>query len=151
MKYKKSSFDLGAMIYYAMVSIFILVFIMFTYLFIINGFSTNIVYTSRGAESAVLINRALYSPNCFAYYDIDTLRTYPGVIDLNKFNQENFDKCLDSDKIVSLILKDGNNNEIKKIDNQISSISEYGGEKAIFIYDNGLKTAYLEFMFKDDS
>jgi hypothetical protein len=150
MKNKKSSFDLGALVYYAMISIFILVLILFTYLFITNGFIMNIVYTPRGVESSVLITRALYSPTCFTYYDLHTLRSYPSVIDINKFTQENFDLCLDSDKIVSLTLKDQNENIIKQLNNKIVSPSLYGGEKAVFVYDKGLKPMVLEFRFKED-
>lgn len=151
MKFKKASYDLGAMLYYIMISIFILVFIMFTYLFITNGFVLNISYLSRGAESSVLINRVLYSQNCFAYYDTLTMRTHPLIIDVNKFNQENFEKCLDSDKIESLVLKQNNGSVFKILRNPLVDDAFNSGEKPVFLYDKKMKPMILEIRFRDDT
>jgi hypothetical protein len=151
MRFKKSSFDLGAMLYYVMVSIFILVFGLFVFLFVTNGFTLNIVYTPRGVESSILVNRVIYSSNCFTYYDPDTLRAYPSIFDMDKFTQDNFENCLNSDKIVSLILKDKNDNIIKQLNNKKNSDWTLSGEKLIFIYDNGLKEMKLDIRLKDDS
>ena len=148
---KKAGFGLAAMVYYAMVSIFILTLIMFTYLFIINGFKLNIIYQPSGIEENVLVNRVIYSSNCFIYYDVDTFRSYPGVIDINKFNQENFDTCLDTNKIVRLTLKDHEENIIKELRKEDNVDETLGGEKFVFIYDNGLKPAVLDFRFLEDN
>lgn len=148
-KKRRGSFDVSAMIFYLMTTLFILVLIMFTFLYIIGGFKINITYTARGMESSLLTHRILYSPNCFAYYDNHLLRTYPGVIDINKFTQENFNNCLDSDKIVSLTLKDEHGNEIKTLTNSNSNIAEIGGEKPVFVYDKGLKVMLLEIKIKE--
>lgn len=150
MKSKKGSFDLGAMLYYSMVGIFILVILLFTYLFVINGFKLNLVYHARGIDESLLINRVIYSSNCFAYYDVETFRTYPSVIDINKFNNDVFEKCLDSDKIHSITLIDENYNVIKNISNP--NVNEYttSGPKSVYVYDNGLKFMFLEIKLKEE-
>ena len=42
------------------------------------------------------------SPDCFAYYDADSKRTYPGITDIDKFTQSRMQACYnvakDSDK-----------------------------------------------------
>jgi hypothetical protein len=148
---KKASFDVGAMLYYVMISIFTIVLTLFVYLFIINGFKHQIAFTPRGMESSILVTKALYSPDCFVYYDVETLRSYPGVIDINNFNQERFNLCFNTDKVVSLILKDENENIIKQINNEKISDSKISGNKKIFLYDKELKNAILEIRLKDDT
>jgi len=44
-------------------------------------------------EMTILINRFLNSPDCLAYKDKETGRTYSGVIDLEKFNDKTLEKC----------------------------------------------------------
>ncbi len=39
-----------------------------------------------------IAQRALYSPNCFVH--VDSNRVYPGIIDAEKFTQENLDSCM---------------------------------------------------------
>ena len=46
-------------------------------------------------EHSVLKQRLIYDKNCLAYEDE---RVYPGVIDLNKFNQERINKCFSTEK-----------------------------------------------------
>jgi len=45
-------------------------------------------------EASLLIDRMIYSRNCFSYYDDDLLRPFPGIIDLDKFTSENLDSCI---------------------------------------------------------
>ncbi len=45
-------------------------------------------------EASLLIDRMIYSKNCFSYYYDDLKRPYPGVIDLEKFTSENLDSCI---------------------------------------------------------
>lgn len=151
MKFKKAgSDDLAAMLYYSMVGAFILTILLFTYLFVVNGFKLNIVYLTRGIDESLLINRGIYSSNCFAYYDVETFRTYPSVIDIKKFNYENFEKCLNSNRIHSLALIDENYIEIKKITNP--KVNEYtkSGAKSVYVYDNGLKFMFLEIKLNEE-
>jgi hypothetical protein len=42
---------------------------------------------SRQVESNILINRILFSKDGIAYYDVSLGRSYPGIIDLKKFEE----------------------------------------------------------------
>lgn len=148
-KNRKGSFDVGNLMYYILPSLFVLMLILLAFMFIINGFKLDISYFPRGMQSSILTYRTMYSSNCFAYYDVDLLRTYPGVIDIDKFNQETFDNCLDSNKIVSLTLKD-ENEVIKVLTNRRPMLPEYGGSKDVLVYDKGIKIMSLDFQFKSD-
>ncbi len=60
--------------------------------FIMTKETIDIVDIPENLERDILIQRFLSSPDCFTYQDKETLRFYPGIIDLEKFTQENFDK-----------------------------------------------------------
>jgi hypothetical protein len=47
----------------------------------------------KGLETNLLLNRLIYSPDCLSYQD-DTLTHKPGIIDLQKFNEANLNRCL---------------------------------------------------------
>ena len=44
-------------------------------------------------EITILVNRFLNSPDCLAYQDKETGRTYLGIIDLEKFSDKTLKKC----------------------------------------------------------
>src|SRR3989344_4492949 len=54
---------------------------------------TDIADIPKDLEMDIFIQRFLNNPECFAYEDREISRVYPGVIDLEKFKQENLDKC----------------------------------------------------------
>src|SRR3989338_2447348 len=56
--------------------------------FIISKETISIADIPKGLEEYVFIQRFLSSQDCFAYQDKETLRIYPGIIDLEKFKQE---------------------------------------------------------------
>ena len=67
-----------------------LLFIIFAYMY------TNLVDTaldSHRINDQITIKRILYSPNALAYKDEITERVYPGIIDIQKANQPNFEKA----------------------------------------------------------
>ncbi len=66
-------------------------FIMFSYA--ISKEVSSTTYIPDNLEATILINRFLNSPECLAYQDKETGRTYLGVIDLEKFNGETLKKC----------------------------------------------------------
>ena len=46
------------------------------------------------AQSQILINRFVYSPNCFSYTNPEFNRAYPGVVDLQRFDQKVLAECV---------------------------------------------------------
>ena len=64
--------------------IIFLTVVVLSIVFIVRGFVVIEVDVSA-TESYILINRFIYSPNLFIYYDAGLERNYPGTIDLDKF------------------------------------------------------------------
>ena len=56
--------------------------------FILSKETINTAKIPPGLEEYIFIQRFLSSQDCFAYQDKETLRIYPGIIDLEKFKQE---------------------------------------------------------------
>ena len=45
-----------------------------------------------------LSQRILFSPDCFVYEDTELGKPIPGIMDFNKFTQENMDRCFVNEK-----------------------------------------------------
>lgn len=52
----------------------------------------------QDVKNLILVKRILYSPDSISYVDPDTGRTFPGIIDLDKFNDEILNKSFNLDK-----------------------------------------------------
>jgi hypothetical protein len=48
----------------------------------------------KNSEGNILINRLISSPGCLAYTDKTLGRSYPGIIDLSRFNPETLNNCI---------------------------------------------------------
>lgn len=48
----------------------------------------------KPAEGNILLNRLIFSPGCLAYTDTVLNRSYPGIVDMAKFNSSNLDSCM---------------------------------------------------------
>ncbi len=53
---------------------------------------------SHNIENKILVQRILYSEDLLAYKDKDTLRVYPGIVDLKKFSTEHLEEGIDLTK-----------------------------------------------------
>jgi len=137
---KGSGFLLGKKpIYFIIVAFFLfIVFILFSYL-ILGNISSTITFPEN-IETTVLINRFLNSPECFAYQDEETGRIYTGIIDLDKFSNENLNECYSADEYSPrAFMMDLNNDDYQKSvltsnwkTKKINRISQY-----VIIYDKG--------------
>ncbi|MBT3463803.1 hypothetical protein HN451_02345, partial [archaeon] len=47
---------------------------------------------THGVENLIVIKRMIYSPELLTFQDPITKRTYPGIIDINKFNVDQLEK-----------------------------------------------------------
>jgi len=102
---KKGAYDLGRKALYYVVAIMIisLIFVYTSnaiYKYQINGLENldNVVGTAT-------INKV---NSCFYYEDKETGRIYANTVDMEKFKQENLEKCTDTPMMVSLIKFSGN-------------------------------------------
>ncbi len=69
-----------------MLSIYIVVIYVMISTYLARSVQTNEI------ENNVLFSRLLYGGNCITY--TDELKSYPGIIDINKINDVNLNKCL---------------------------------------------------------
>ena len=112
----------------------ILVVVTFAILYIINLYSANVLDT-HGVEELILMKRLTYSRECFAYSDES--RTYPGIIDLNKFSNEIAVKCveiLNNEQKFRARLEDDKGELVKEISNseKLDELGLCGIEKKPF-------------------
>ncbi|MCX6709839.1 MAG: hypothetical protein NTV63_02685 [Candidatus Woesearchaeota archaeon] len=70
-----------------------LVMLFLSYVFFANAFVSTKTYVGP-VEAKVYSNAILYSKNCFSSYDDELDRVYPGTIELERVNNEIFEKCL---------------------------------------------------------
>ena len=88
---KKSSISGRKVLFYAIFSVVAAVTAMLILYFVSSGKSA-IAEIPFGLEDYLTTQRFMNSPMCFAFQD-ESSRTYPWIIDTEKFNQENLDKC----------------------------------------------------------
>ena len=94
---KRGSYILGKKPAYFIICLFFLTFSFLIFGFIIKSQLSSTTTFPDNLETTILINRFLNSPECFAYQDKEIDRTYLGVIDLEKFNKKNLEKCYFTD------------------------------------------------------
>ena len=110
---KKGSVILGEETIKMLPRIFLTGFVLF-FIFLILG-----VYLARDVrtedlERSLLIKRLFYDQNCFSFTDE---RSYPGIIDLSKFQEERLEKCAFKENIgYKLDLREMNGDSIKSVD-----------------------------------
>ncbi len=74
--------------------ILFLVVLMFAIMLLIRSF-VNTTIDSSELQANIFANRILYSPNAVSYFDPDTQRVYPGIVDADKINAAINDKSLE--------------------------------------------------------
>jgi hypothetical protein len=90
---KKGQYTLGhKWLYYAIAIFLITVMLLFFRAKIQNDIIMETACLEE-VEYELIMTEALFSQNCFAYYDEDLQRTIEGSIDFDKFNEETFNDC----------------------------------------------------------
>jgi len=84
-------------IYWMLIGVVITV-VVFVFALILINHQNRLTSVSPRLNADFLAHRFLANSDCFAYQDKDTGRTYPGIIDLNKFTTEQMNKCYLPDK-----------------------------------------------------
>lgn len=95
---------------------FIIIFFYTIYAFASYGTKTTL--DIQKTKDLLFTERIIYSPSAFIYTNPVTKRSYPGIIDPERFNQEVLDKALNYSKnniAAKLTLKNLDNNETKEI------------------------------------
>ncbi|HII15112.1 MAG TPA: hypothetical protein HA362_02260 [Nanoarchaeota archaeon] len=92
---KKASYDFSRKAIYFIVVLFVLTFIFLYMHGAIVNYNKIAVQKEAAIAGVVLAQEAIMSPKCFAYVDAATGRAYPGMIDLEKFNSEGKQRCME--------------------------------------------------------
>ena len=122
--------------------------------FIISKETISIADIPKGLEEYVFIQRFLSSQDCFAYQDKETLRIYPGIIDLEKFKQEKLEDkednlCYKFKKDVPEFRLKINDKIIQTSDNFDSIKKKNTIKKSILIFKEGkFENAGLEIQYE---
>jgi len=130
LKLNKGQYTIGHKWLYYVIALFLITIMVLFFRGEIQGKMIDSTLCLEDVEKQLIVTETLYSPDCFAYFDEELQRTFPGIIDLSKFNQETFDSCFKYiDQDVKLEI-----GEIIVGDNLTSKDSE---TKLIQVYDEG--------------
>ena len=122
--------------------------------FILSKETINTAKIPPGLEEYIFIQRFLSSQDCFAYQDKETLRIYPGIIDLEKFKQEKLEDkednlCYKFKKDVPEFRLKINDKIIQTSDNFDSIKKKNTIKKSILIFKEGkFENAGLEIQYE---
>ena len=90
---QESSFENAQTIIFFTVMMFAITILVFTFIFLLNSYESGLTAVPGEFKAEVLSLRFINSPECFAYQDPETKRIFPGIIDLNKFNEKQMQAC----------------------------------------------------------
>lgn len=92
-KGEASPFDVARKAIYWLIAGTIITMVVFVYAFSLVGYKNQLVYIPPQLPAELISLRFTNIPECFAYQDAATGRVYPGIIDLNKFNDGVMEDC----------------------------------------------------------
>lgn len=130
--------------------LFITILFFALYLFSTSLIKTNI--STRDIRNLIIFNRILYSPSSISYNDGYVDRFYPGIIDINKFNDSTLTKAFDygENKIaIRLELTNLENNEIKEVYLNKKWYDRWGPLTKFEQYEKKIKWRYVLIKDKD--
>ncbi len=88
----------SSFVVYMVIAIFVIAFMVIGYLYITSTVKYLSTYTSKDLHTNIVVQRFLYSPTCFAYFDYELNRAYPNIIEWRKFSDESLGNCIKSEK-----------------------------------------------------
>lgn len=86
--HSKGAYNLGRKFIYFIIALFVIGMIFLYMSYAIKSYNNEVVSDATEIEGAVITAEAVMSPKCFAYYDEEIDRVYPGIIDYNKLLNE---------------------------------------------------------------
>lgn len=135
---KKSSISGRKVLFYAIFSVIAAISAMLI-LYFVSSNKSAIAEIPFGLEDYLITQRFLNSPLCFTFQD-ESGRTYPWIINLEKFNQANLDKCYQASdtkvKAYRLTLSYGNGKSTIATKNWEGFLKR-AETKQIFVYNKG--------------
>ena len=96
---RKAQFEVARKTIYWMIAGFLIVVIIFAFALMIATYKNRLTYVPPQLKADFIALRFTNIPECFAYQDLITKRVYPGVIDINKFDETRLFKCYHTDPV----------------------------------------------------
>jgi len=93
---KRGSFILGQELIYMIGRVAVVTIVTIFLIFLLNNYVHREITTDQ-LESNLILSRAIYAPNCFSYSD--EAKSYPGIIDSTKFNDNVANSCMNNKNI----------------------------------------------------
>ena len=90
---KKDQFDLSRKVVYSLLVRFVLAFMVIYMNSVIKSGNLRDISLLGKSSGNLFVAELLTSPNCFAYFDEDIGRVYPGVINEEKRNEDSLESC----------------------------------------------------------
>lgn len=91
MKDKKGQFDVARKTIYWMMAGVVITIVVISFALVMANYKSKITYVPPELRAELLVLRLVNNGECFAYEDGQ--RTFPGVIDLDRFNNETLYHC----------------------------------------------------------
>jgi hypothetical protein len=92
-------FEIARKSIYWMIAGVVITVIVLLFAMILSSYQGNLVQIPQELRAEIISLRFMNTPECFTYQDPLTNRTFPGVIDINKFTKERLDQCYRTEKV----------------------------------------------------
>ncbi len=73
--------------------IFVIIIVIMAFFWMIANYTGKLAEIPPELKAELISLRFTNTPECFAYENVEVGRVYPGIIDLDKFNQEQLNNC----------------------------------------------------------
>jgi len=95
---KKGIFGVARKMVYWMIAAVIITFVVFAFAVVVANYKSALGRVPIEMSAEFISLRFVNNPECFAFYDTEAERVFPGIIDIDKFTQEQLTKCYHSQK-----------------------------------------------------
>lgn len=93
---KKAQFEAARKTIYWMMAGVVITIVVIAFVMILVNYQGKLMSVPPTLKGELISSRFVNAPECFAYEDAVSGRIFPGVIDLNKFNEEVLESCYKS-------------------------------------------------------
>jgi hypothetical protein len=94
----ESAFEVAETSIFYIVMITVIVMIVLAFVFLLGSYTNKLTAVPDKLKAELVASRFINIPECFAYQDPITKRVYSGIIDLEKFNENQMNNCYLTEK-----------------------------------------------------
>ena len=90
---KRAEQEIGEKSLFLPLIIFVIVIVIIAFFWMLANYAGNLAEVPPELKAELISLRFTNTPECFAYENVKVGRVYPGIIDLDKFNKAQLDRC----------------------------------------------------------